>query len=184
MIMTAVTNATFSQFGAGYDEIEAGERRVRVTPTGDAANPVIDENLTLTKDEHYTLFAVNNDQNVFSLLRFQDNLSEPSAGKGHIRIAHLIPDASNVKLSFQGTGQGATIPDAAFLEKTENFTSVDAGEVTLRIQEVDGKQPILPDLPFTLEERYIYTVALTGTLDDGDSIDAQIVMVKHEESHD
>ncbi len=187
-----VTNATFGQFGTAYAEIEAGSRRVRILPTGTTASPVIDETLDFTKDEHYTLFILND----AAPLVFQDNLSEPAAGKAHIRIAHLIPDGPEVKLSFQGSGLGPIFDNIEFKENTEFFTPVNAEEVVLRVQKAGssggggggggggGSEPIAPDLSYTLEDGGIYTIAIIGTVAATDDHDPEIVVIKHEEDHE
>ncbi|MCB0713771.1 MAG: DUF4397 domain-containing protein [Ignavibacteriae bacterium] len=191
---TVITNATFGNFGASYSEIEAGSRQVRVFPTGTTTTPLVDATLDFTKDQHYTIFAIKNSAGTGAApLVFSDNLTAPAAGKAHIRIAHLVADGPKVKLSFQGSGQGAIFSDVAFMDNTEFFTPVDAGAVTIRVQDAGtsggggggggggSSSTVAPDLPFTLEDGGIYTIAVIGTVANSDG---QIVVIKHVENHE
>ncbi|MGE3800621.1 MAG: DUF4397 domain-containing protein [Candidatus Kapaibacterium sp.] len=188
---TVITNAAFGDFGTSYSEIEAGSRQVRVFPTG-TTTPLVDTTLDFTKDHHYTIFAVNNVAGTaIDALLFTDNLIAPAPGKAHIRIAHLVPDGSKIKFSFRATGQGPLFNDVPFMGKTEAFIPVDTGGVTMRVHAVgipgggmSGSGPdkvITPDLPFTLEDGGIYTIAVIGTMAN-DS--AHMVVIKHEKSHE
>ncbi|MGE3800622.1 MAG: DUF4397 domain-containing protein [Candidatus Kapaibacterium sp.] len=191
---TVITNAAFGDFGTSYSEIKAGSRQVRVFPTGTTTTPLVDATLDFTKDQHYTIFAVKNTAGTGVMpLVFNDNLTAPATGKAHIRIAHLVADGPKIKLSFQGSGLQAIFNDVAYMDNTEFFTPVDAGAVTLRVQTAGpsgggsggggggSSSTITPDLPFTLEDGGIYTIAVIGTVANNDE---QIVVIKHVESHD
>ena len=185
---TAISDRTFSIVNDGYTEIEAGSTTVKAVERG-AGTEVASDTFSFTKDEHYTIFLIEDALNQSGLLFFRDNLSEPAAGKAHIRIAHLIPDGPTVKLAVPGSGQGPIFNNVKFMDNTEFFTPIDAGTMTFRVQDVTssggggggggggGAAGIFNDVPVTLEAGKIYTLVLVGRLADQS---AGIVVLTHE----
>lgn len=188
---TAISDRTFSIVTDGYTEIEAGNHSVKTVEHG-AGTEVAADTFSFMKDEHYTIFLIEDALNQSGLLFFQDNLSDPAAGKAHIRIAHMIPDGPTVKLAVPGSGQGPIFNNVKFMDNTEFFTPIDAGTMTFRVQDVNtsgggggggggGSAGIFDDTAVTLEAGKIYTLALVGRLADQS---AQIVVLTHEHGHE
>jgi len=160
-----------------YEHVNEGARRIRVTAVGDTATKIFDGTDSLDKDKLYTLFVVNDTLGAYGTVLFEDQLNDPVAGKAHVRIAHMIPDAPSVKLAFPGTGQQAIFEDVVFMENTELFKAVDPGSVTIRINPNSGggggggggggSTPLIPDLVTTLEDGGFYTILLYGDLSAG-----------------
>jgi hypothetical protein len=165
------------EHGGEYEHVNEGVRRVRVTAVGDTATKIVEGSVTLDKEKLYSLFVVNDSLGAFGTVLFEDDLTEPAAGKALIRIAHMIPDAPDVKLAFKGLRTGAIFDDISFKENTNFFKQVDPGSVTIRINEATGggggggggggTTTVVPELVTTLEAGGIYTVLLYGDLSAG-----------------
>lgn len=183
---TAITDRTFSILHDGYTELEAGNRSIAALEHG-AGTALAAETFPFTEDEHYTVFLVNDELGTASLLRFQDNLAHPAAGKAHIRVAHLIADGPALKLAVPGSGQGPLFNNVKFMDNTEFFTAVNAGDVTFRVQDAGtsggggggggGSTGLFDDITVSLEEGKIYTIALVGRVADKS---ATAVILTHE----
>lgn len=182
----AISDRTFSIIHDGYTELEAGERTITAVVRGGAA--ITTDTFNFAKDEHYTVFLTKDMADNFGLLRFHDDLSHPPAGKALIRIAHLIPDGPTVKMAVPGSGQGPIFNNVKFMDNTEIFTPINAGDVNLRVQDVDvsgggggggggGTIGIFDDLPVTLEAGTLYTIVLVGRMADNT---ATAVVITHE----
>lgn len=177
------TNVTFSQTTGDYLDVTPGSQRIRVAPAGDLPNAVIDVNFNFVEAKHYTIFATDDDATppTFAPLVFEDDLTEPASGKAHVRIAHLVPGGPAVKLSFAGSGGGALFQNVNFRDMTNLFTPVDAGAVTVRVQDnaaSGGGTPLVPDQAVTLEDGGIYTFAVIGDADGDPAL--QTLVIKHE----
>lgn len=142
----------------GYLEVEEGDRNIKVTAAGAGiGSPVINADVDLDEDEYYTIFAVDELNNIGALV-LEDDLTEPASGKAHVRVVHLSPDAPNVDVVVQG---GPTLfSDLEFREATA-FTPVDAGTYTLEVQPV-GSDDAAITTTLTLQEGVIYTVFARG----------------------
>ena len=179
------SDIAFGDASDGYEEMDAGSQQVRILENGSISRLLVDKSIDFTKDEHYTIFAVNDSAGTeFDAVVFKDDLSAPAAGKAHIRLANLVPDGPSMKLSFQGAGLGAIISNVAFKDNSEFFTPVDAAAVTLRVQENGNSGGssggLAENLPYTLEDGGIYTIAVVGMVADSS---AMITVIKHEDNH-
>lgn len=180
-----VSDRAFSIVHDDYVHVEEGAREVKVV-MADGVNTLASGSLTFVKDEFYTLFIVNDSNDVYDLLLFEDDLTEPAAGKAHIRMANLVPDAPGVKLAVPGSGQGPIISNIKFKDVSEMFTAVNAGTATYRVQDAatsgggggggGGNAGLIDDIPLTFEEGKIYTLALVGRLSDNT---ATLVVIPH-----
>ncbi len=144
----------------GYLDVEAGTRNIKVTAAGaGVGSPVINADVPFEEDKDYTVFAVNTLGNIEPLV-LEDNLTDPAAGKAHVRVVHLSPDAPNVDVVVQGGPE--LFSDLEFKEATA-FTPVDAGTYTLEVQPV-GTDLAAVTATLTLEAGKIYTVFAKGFL--------------------
>lgn len=182
----AISDRTFSIIHDGYTELEAGERTITAVVRGGSA--IVADTFDFAEDEHYTVFLTKDMTDNFGLLRFHDDLSHPPAGKALIRIAHLIPDGPTVKMAVPGSGQGPLFNNVKFTDNTEIFTPIDAGDVSLRVQDVNtsgggggggggGTLGIFDDVAVTLEAGKLYTIVLVGRIADNT---ATAVVLTHE----
>lgn len=144
----------------GYLELEEGTRNIKVTAAGAGlGSPVINADVDLEADENYTIFASGTLGSIEPLV-LQDDLTEPAAGRAHVRFVHLSPDAPNVDVVVQN---GPTLfSDIEFQEAT-GFMPVDAGTYTLEVQPVNSDDAAVTTT-LTLQAGTIYTVFAKGFL--------------------
>lgn len=144
----------------GYLDVESGTRNIKINVAG-TATTVIDADLTLTKDDYYSIFAIDSVANLSAVV-FTDDLSTPAAGKAHVRFIHLSPDAPAVDVAVASSG-AVVFGDVAFTEGTA-FTPLDAGTYNLDVR-VAGTSTVALVLPaITLQAGKIYTVFAKGFL--------------------
>ncbi len=169
----AVSGVSLGQFTPDYLDVAEGMRRVRITLPGDLTGALIDQTIDFDGTKHYTAFAITDSMGTPSILRFEDNLDAPAAGKAHIRVAHLVPDGPAIKLSIVGAGSGPVLENVMFGDKTEFFQVIDAGAEKIRVQAQSsggggggggggGSTGIIPDIDFTFADGGIYTVVVIG----------------------
>lgn len=185
-----LSSATLGQFTADYLDVDEGMRRIRVTPPASLAGALIDQTLDFDETKHYSAFAITDSSGNPSLLRFEDNLDSPAAGKAHFRVAHLIPDGPAIKFSIVGSGGGPVLENVKFGDKTEFFQVIDAatGKVRVQLQSAGGgggggggggSTGIIPDIDFTFANGGIYTLVLIGKVSDS-TLKGFIITHKHD----
>lgn len=143
--------------GTGYVPLEAGTRNIMVNAAGTDVT-VINENLSLDANANYSVFAVD-ELDEITVLVLQDDLTAPATGKAHVRFVHLSPDAPAVDVGL--TGGGVVFGNRAFPEYTV-FTPLDAGTYDLEVRLAGTDTVVLPLPGITLEAGKIYTVFAKG----------------------
>ncbi len=144
-----------------YLDLPAGSYDIKVTPAGDANTAVIDaKGVAVEGGKAYTIAAVGQLANIKAQI-YVDNLAAPAAGKAHVRVLHLSPDAPAVDVKVAG---GATLtPNLAF-PNASAYLPVDAGTYNLQVTPA-GQSAVVIDLPnTTLEAGKIYDVFATNVV--------------------
>jgi hypothetical protein len=144
----------------GYLDVESGTRNIKVNVAG-TTTTVINADLTLDADESYSIFAVDSVANLSAVV-FTDDLTDPAAGKAHVRFIHLSPDAPAVDVAVASSG-AVVFGDVEFKEGTP-FTPLDAGTYNLDVRVAGTSTVALVLPPVTLEAGKIYTVFARGFL--------------------
>lgn len=179
------SNLMLGDMTDGYLEVNDGARRVRITPVGDTASPLVDGTVTLDEDGHYTAFAVTDASGTPSLLVFEDDLTTPAAGKALIRMVHLIPDGPHARLGIPGSGTGPIIDSIDFMESANLFQQIDAQTATFSVANADGGggsavPRLVPDFNLELEDGGTYTIVLIGKIADSS---ARHLIIDHGHGH-
>ncbi len=168
----AGTNLTFPN-NTGYLEVDSGTRNVKVNVSG-TQTTVIEANLDLAPDTHYSVFAVNNVANIEPLV-LEDDLTPPAAGNAHVRFVHLSPDAPAVDITLP---DGTPVFSNVAFKGSVDFTPLPANTYDLQVR-VAGTTTVALDLPgITLEAGKIYTVFARGLLagTGAQALGAQIIV--------
>lgn len=136
--------------------------------------------LTLEKDKNYSLFVVADNAGAGDLVLFTDDLATPAEGKAHIRVAHMVPDGPAIKVAIMQKGPFAE--NVTFRDNTQPFVAVDAGAVTIRVQDNataggggGGTTPLI-EKSVLLEAGKSYTLIAQGKLSDST---AELVLVEN-----
>lgn len=172
------SNRMFGDFTT-YLSTPAGSTEIKLLSTG-TTTALASKTVTFEKDKKYSLFAVADLEGIADLVVFNDDLTTPAAGKAHIRVAHMIPDGPAIKAAIMSKGPFAE--NVAFKANSETFTAVDAGTVTLRIQDNavagggSGGSPPLLEKSVLLEEGKIYTLIAQGKISNST---AELILIEH-----
>lgn len=141
----------------GYLEVNSGRRNIKVNASG-TSTTVINADLDLVEGRNYSVFAANTLTSIEAVV-LEDNLTAPAAGKAHVRVVHLSPDAPAVNIGVQGLATNL-FTNLAFKSGTA-FTPVDAGTYTLEVKLASNNAVVLT-VPATLAAGKIYTVFARG----------------------
>lgn len=142
-----------------YLKLPVTTKNIKITAAGSTA-AIANFNVTLAANKMYTFFAANRSNALQSVL-LEDNLITPSAGKAHIRVVHLSPDAPAVNV-FNGNASTALFSNVSF-KNTTAFLPVDAtatgSALTLNVR--SGNTTVLSQA-VTVFPGKIYTVIVRG----------------------
>jgi Domain of unknown function (DUF4397) len=144
---------------SSYLTVKAGTRNIKVNAAGTSTS-VINAPVTVAKDKNYSIFAGDVLSGITPVV-VSDDLTAPAAGKAHVRVIHLSPDAPAVDVALVG---GAVLfPNLAFKQGTA-FTPVAAGPYNLEIRAAGTQNVVLTIPTQTLVAGKIYTVYAKGYL--------------------
>lgn len=143
----------------GYLQVEAGTRNIKVNVSG-TSTTVINADLPLSKDQNYSVFAIDSVSKISALV-LTDDLTAPASGKAHVRFVHLSPNAPAVDVAV--TGGAVVFGNKAFKDYTA-FTPLDAGTYNLEVRVAGTSTVALPLPGITLQAGKIYTVFAKGFL--------------------
>jgi hypothetical protein len=143
----------------GYLQVEAGTRNIKVNVSG-TSTTVINADLALSKDQNYSVFAIDSVSKISALV-LTDDLTAPASGKAHVRFVHLSPNAPAVDVAV--TGGAVVFGNKAFKDYTA-FTPLDAGTYNLEVRVAGTSTVALPLPGITLKAGKIYTVFAKGFL--------------------
>jgi hypothetical protein len=166
----AVEDVGFGTIGS-YLEVPAGDRRLRITPAGDAETTVSETAVTVEADTDYTVAAVgevgDDADQAFELLPLTDDNAAPDEGMARVRVLHASPDAPAVDVT---AGDGETVLFDGVSYGESGYTSVPGGDYSLEIrgdtESNDGE--VVSTNPVTLEAGEVYTAAAVGYLTPDD----------------
>jgi hypothetical protein len=144
----------------GYLDAETGTRNIKVNVAGTTAT-VINGDLDLEADKYYSVFAVDEVEEITALV-LVDDLTMQAAGKAHVRFVHLSPDAPAVDIAVASSG-AVVFPNVAF-KGFIAFTPLDAGTYNLDVRVAGTSTVALVLPPITLQAGKIYTVFAKGFL--------------------
>jgi hypothetical protein len=156
----AVSNLAFGSI-TDYVSVSAGNHAIKVFPASanGTGTPVIDvPSLAVDSGKDYTVAAEGKVANIEAKV-FVDNNAAPAAGKAHIRVVHLSPDAPNVDIFAEGAG--VVVPNLAF-KAASDYLPLAAGSYNLQVRAAGSSTAVL-SLPSTnLEAGKVYTAFAIG----------------------
>ncbi|MEO8458240.1 MAG: DUF4397 domain-containing protein [Chloroflexota bacterium] len=156
----AIPNLAFGSI-TDYVTVPSGSHAVKVFPTSanGTGTPVIDvPSLILDGGKDYTVAAAGKVASIAPVV-LTDNNAAPAAGKAHIRVVHLSPDAPNVDI--YAAGAGVVVPNLAF-KAAADYLPLAAGNYDLEVRAAGASTAVL-SLPGTkLEAGKVYTAFAVG----------------------
>lgn len=154
-----------------YLTVPAGSYDLKVTPAGATEPAVIDaKGVQLGAGKAYTVAATGKLASIKPVI-FEDNLAAPAAGKAHVRVYHLSPNAPAVDVKV---ANGPTLISNLAFEKASNYLPVDAGTYNLQVTPT-GSSTVVLDLAGTaLEAGKIYDVFANGLVGETPALKVNI----------
>lgn len=165
----ALQDVAFEEFSP-YLELDAGMRRVQVTPANQTEPFVIDAEVTLSEGMYYTVAATGRLATIAPSVLVDDVTRDASLAR--IRFVHTSPDAPAVDITL--TDGTVLFGDVRFGE-AEGYITVPEGTYDLQVR-VAGTETValsFGDVP--LEGNTTYSVFAVGFLTDG-SITARVAV--------
>lgn len=143
-----------------YLNFYAGERTMRVSPVS-ASNVVVDTTFTFDTGAAYSLFYVNEYDDIQALL-VEDEEVSISPGEASVRFIHLSPDSPEVDVTRSMNDEMTTLAEGSmYLDATE-FITVDSGVQSFHVSLADGGDEVLSIPDLNLRSGGVYTIVARG----------------------
>lgn len=105
-----VGQLNYGQTTNGYLNVNAGSPTLKINNS--ANQTAASQQVTIAKDQNYSVFAYAPTATTVGLLQATDDLTAPSAGQAKVRVVHLAQGAAaTVKLSQQTVAGAVDIPN-------------------------------------------------------------------------
>lgn len=129
---TEVGQLTYGQSSA-YLPVNVGTPTLKINNS--ANQTAATKQLTIAKDQNYSVFAYAPTASTVDVASFADDLTAPASGQAKIRVVHLALNApSPVKLSQQTVAGATDVPGVSVpFKEASAFASVPAGTYNLLI---------------------------------------------------
>ncbi len=154
-----------------YNQVEltAGKKVIVSSLVAKSGVKIATDSLLMNKDVGYSYFVYqeNDAAKTVSMIKSVDDLALPAAGKGRIRLVHLIPDLSvGVDVELVATGSVATnrsdFANVKFKD-IKNFIDVATGTYDMKVK-ITGTTQLLLTAPIsvTIADGKLYTYVARG----------------------
>lgn len=141
-----------------YLRLRAGNYNIKVYPTGQRTNPVIDTNIMVPPFSIFTVAAIGELPNI-SLLPIPEPRMPIPLGKLYIRFAHLSPDAPAVDITLP---DGTPLFKNVSYKQVTDYIPVDPGTYTLQAR-IAGTDDVVLTVPnVNLHPNRFYTTYAVG----------------------
>jgi hypothetical protein len=144
-----------------YSEFFAANRLLRFNPYN-AVNTLLEVEQTFEKDKIYSIFLVNAISEIDALV-VEDKWEEPDGDKAQVRLVHISPDAGELEVSINGTGElfGESNP---YLDITE-FKKVEKGKVSITVKSKLTNEVLTSVNNIDLKGNRVYSLLIRGFKD-------------------
>jgi hypothetical protein len=147
---------------SGYSPVPAGSQNLRVTPTGQPGQSVLESDVTIQANTQVTLAVLGEVPSVNAIVLRDDN-SPPPAGQAKVRFVHGVPDAPPVNVV---TRQGQALFGGVAYRNAADYVTVPAGTYDLELRAADQSGVLVTVPNVTLSAGEIVTLFATGKAAD------------------
>jgi hypothetical protein len=159
-VLTGVTFPAISN----YLSVPAGEHTFKVAPAGAGEGAaVITATANVQAGAAYTVAAIGQLANIKGQI-YSDNLAAPAAGKAHVRVLHLSPDAPAVDVKTQDNA--VTLFSNVAYPNASAYVPVDAGTYDLKVTAAGSTDAVVSLDDVALNSGVIYDAVAVGLLGD------------------
>ncbi|PGT91596.1 MULTISPECIES: DUF4397 domain-containing protein [Bacillaceae] len=152
----AITNLVFQET-TDYLQLPYGRYTIEVYPTGETTQPVLREQLSLTRNTYYTVAATGRVAN----LKLNVFVDKPyvSPNQAKVRFIHLSPGAPNVDIAVQG---GKVLFPNVPYEKATDYLTLSPLTVNLEVRVAGTNNVVLTIPQVQLKAGKTYTAVAVG----------------------
>lgn len=154
------SNIPFKSF-TEYYALNPGLYNVKVYPTGQRQNPVIDRDLRVPPNGIYTVAAVNKLSDI-TLYPILDTPMPIPIGKVYVRFVHLSPDAPNVDVKL---ADGTTLFEDVEYKEVTDYILANPGTYAFNVYPTGTNQSVLYVPNQTLKGNRFYSIYAVGLAD-------------------
>ncbi len=154
-----------------YITVTPGDYNVKVYPTGETKNPVIDSNIYIPENSIYTIAAIGKLPNI-CLYPIQEPTAANKTGMACVRFIHLSPNAPPVDIKLpDGTIVFSNVP----FKSIANYTCVPAGTYTFIVTPTGNDTVVLTVPNIKLNPNTFYTIYAVGLVGETPGLEALLV---------
>lgn len=154
-----------------YLPVPSGNYNIKVYPTGETTNPVIDSKVFVPENSIYTIAAIGELPDI-SLYPIQEPISPNNTGMACVRFIHLSPNAPPVDIKLpDGTVVFSNIP----YKGMACYTCVPSGTYTFRVTPAGTDDVVLTVPNVRLNANTLYTIYAVGLVGEEPALEAILV---------
>ncbi len=154
-----------------YLPVSTGNYNIKVYPTGETTNPVIDSSVYVPENSVYTIAAIGELPDI-SLYPIQEPASVNKTGMSCVRFIHLSPNAPPVDIKLPD--DSVVFSNVPF-KSIANYTCVPSGTYTFRVNPARTDNVVLTVPDVKLNPNTFYTVYAVGLVGETPELEALLV---------
>lgn len=148
------------KYFSDYVTIPSGTYHIKVFPSGNTVNPLIDKSLFIPPEKIFTLAAIDEYPNI-DLLSIEDVRRPKIPGKAFIRFGHLSPEAPTLNVVLPN---GNTLFSNVSYKQITPYIPVDPGTYAIEARSSSSGERILYVPNIRLRGDRFYTIYAVGNL--------------------
>ncbi|MFT5875758.1 MAG: hypothetical protein ACI8WT_004755 [Clostridium sp.] len=144
-----------------YLPVPSGNYNIKVYPSGQMTNPVINTNVYIPENTVTNIAAIGVLPNI-SLFPIQEPITAQTSGKACVRFIHLSPNAPAVDIKLT---DGTTVFNNVAYKGITNYVNVPEGTYTFKVSPTGTDNVVLtvPNIKLSADNYYtIYALGLVG----------------------
>lgn len=154
-----------------YIPVPSGNYNIKVYPTGETTNPVIESSVYIPENSIYTIAAIGELPDI-SLYPIQEPTSTNKTGMSCVRFIHLSPNAPPVDIKLSdGTIVFSNVP----FKSIASYTCVPSGTYTFRVNPAGTDNVVLTVPNVKLNPNTFYTIYAIGLVGETPNLEALLV---------
>ena len=154
-----------------YIPVPSGNYNIKVYPTGETTNPVIESSVYIPENSIYTIAAIGELPDI-SLYPIQEPTSTNKTGMSCVRFIHLSPNAPPVDIKLSdGTIVFSNVP----FKSIASYTCVPSGTYTFRVNPAGTDNVVLTVPNVKLNPNTFYTIYAIGLAGETPNLEALLV---------
>lgn len=147
---------------SGYQNVNAGNRAVKIKASATQADVVTPFSLSVPKDKRYSVYVYNPTASTVGYLSVEDDLTAPASGQAKVRFVNLGYEAGSITLLPQGSGAQPIASGVTSGQFSPTYTTVEPRVYVLEARQAGGQNNTLTSKSVKFESNKIYTVLLRG----------------------